>query len=87
MDNFTEKTSFEQWFSPISTEFFNKMVENLQLDHYTKKLYTSSFMKLLLFAQLHGTESLRALSDAVFQTIYNAQLGLNPLSFRNSEEG
>lgn len=53
MNNFTGKTSFEQWFSPISSKFFNEMVENLQLDYYTKKLYMAPFMKLLLFAQLH----------------------------------
>ena len=66
MDKFTRKTSFEQWISSISTELFDEMVENLRLDHYTKKLYMAPFMKLLLFAQLHGTESLRALDDAVF---------------------
>ena len=50
MDKFTRKTSFEQWFSPISTELFKEMVENLRLDYYTKKLYMAPFMKLLLFA-------------------------------------
>lgn len=81
MDNFTRKTSFEQWLSPISTELFNEMVENLQLDYYTKKLYMAPFMKLLLFAQLHGTESLRALSDAVFSDDLQKAVGFESISF------
>ena len=81
MDNFTRKTSFEQWLSPISTELFNEMVENLQLDYYTKKLYMAPFMKLLLFAQLHGTESLRALSDAIFSDDLQKAVGFESISF------
>lgn len=61
MDKFTRKTAFEQWFSLISPDFLQEQVENYQLDYYTKKLYTTSFMKLLLYAQLHETESLRAI--------------------------
>lgn len=81
MDKFTGKTSFEQWFSPISTELFNRLVEKHRLDYYTKKLYTASFMKLLLFAQLHGTESLRALSDAVFSDDLQRTVGFEAISF------
>ena len=81
MDKFTRKTSFEQWFSPISTELFKEMVENLQLDYYTKKLYMAPFMKLLLFAQLHGTESLRALADAVFSDDLQKAVGFETISF------
>lgn len=81
MDKFTEKTSFEQWFSPISSELFNEMVKRLQLDYYTKKLHMASFMKLLLFAQLHGTESLRALSDAVFSDELQNAIGFESISF------
>lgn len=66
MDKITRKTSFEQWFSPISNKLFENQVKNLYLDYYTKKLHMASFMKLLLFAQLHETESLRALSDCIF---------------------
>lgn len=66
MDKFTRKTSFEQWFSPINHPLFDELVKTHQLNRYTKKLYVASFMKLLLFAQLHEIESLRALSDAVF---------------------
>ena len=53
MDKFTRKTSFEQWFSPIHRPLFDDLVKTHQLNHYTKKLYMASFMKLLLYAQLH----------------------------------
>lgn len=29
-DDFTQKISFERWFSPISTKLFNEMIERLQ---------------------------------------------------------
>ena len=81
MDKFTRKTSFEQWFSPIHRPLFDDLVKTHQLNHYTKKLYMASFMKLLLYAQLHETESLRALSDAVFLEELKRATGLESVSF------
>ena len=81
MDKFTRKTSFEQWFSPINRPLFDDLVKIHQLNHYTKKLYMASFMKLLLYAQLHETESLRALSDAVFSEELQRATGLESISF------
>jgi len=66
MDKFTGKTSFEQWFSPISSDLIKEQVKTHQLDHYTKKLFMASFLKSLLYAQLQETESLRALSICFF---------------------
>ncbi len=66
MDKFTRKTSFEQWFSPISSTKLEELVKSHQLNYYTKKLHITSFLKLLLFAQLNETESLRAVSDTLF---------------------
>ena len=81
MDKFTRKTSFEQWFSPINRPLFDDLVKTHQLNYYTKKLYMASFMKLLLYAQLHETESLRALSDAVFLEELQRATGLESISF------
>ncbi|MEK5270162.1 IS4 family transposase [Aeribacillus sp. FSL K6-8394] len=81
MDKFTRKTSFEQWFSPINRPLFDDLVKTHQLNHYTKKLYMASFMKLLLYAGLHETESLRALSDAVFLEELQRATGLESISF------
>ena len=66
MDKITRKTAFKQWMAPISNELFAEQVQLHCLDHYTKKLHMASFMNLLLYAQLHETESLRAVSDSVF---------------------
>src|SRR5690606_31526395 len=81
MDKFTGKTSFEQWLSPINQHLLQEQVKRHQLNYYTKKLYMSSFMKLLLYAQLHETESLRALSDAVFSDELQCATGFESISF------
>ncbi|WP_130859342.1 IS4 family transposase [Gracilibacillus phocaeensis] len=81
MDKFTRKTSFEQWFSLLSSDFLQEQVENYHLDYYTKKLYMTSFMKLLLYAQLHETESLRAVSDSVFSEELQQATNLDSISF------
>ena len=81
MDKFTRKTSFEQWLSPMNRSLFDDLVKTHQLNYYTKKLYMASFMKLLLYAQLHETESLRALSDAVFSEELQRATGLESISF------
>ena len=81
MDKSTRKTSFEQWFSLISPDFLQEQVENYQLDYYTKKLYMTSFMKLLLYAQLHKTERLRTVSDSVFSEELQQATNLDSISF------
>jgi IS4 transposase len=81
MDKITRKSSFEQWLSPISSELFEEQVNAHQLDYYTKKLYMASFTKLLLYAQLHETESLRAISDCVFSEELQEASNLDSISF------
>ena len=81
MDKITRKTSFEQWASPISNELFADQVKSHCLDHYTKKLHMASFTKLLLYAQIHETESLRAVSDCVFSEELQEATNLESISF------
>ncbi|QGG52138.1 IS4 family transposase [Lysinibacillus pakistanensis] len=81
MDKFTRKTSFEQWVLPISTTQMEKLIESYQLNYYTKKLYITSFLRLLLFAQLNETESLRALSDTLFSDDLQKATNLASISF------
>ena len=81
MDKFTRKTSFEQWFSPISSTQMEKLVENHQLNYYTKKLHIASFLRLLLFAQLNETESLRAISDTLLSDDLQKATYLESISF------
>ena len=81
MDKFTRKTSFEQWLSPISSTKLEELVEAYQLNYYTKKLYIASFLKLLVFAQLNETESLRAVSDTLFSDDLQKATELESISF------
>jgi len=81
MDKFTRKTSFEQWFTPISSTKLEELVETYQLNYYTKKLHITSFLKLLVFAQLNETESLRAVSDTLFSGDLQKATNLESVSF------
>ena len=80
MDKITRKTSFGQWFSPINLQLFEEQVKTKKLDFYTKKLTTESFLKLLLFAQLHEVESLHALSDCLFDGQLQKGVDLDSIS-------
>ena len=80
MDKITRKTSFGQWFSPINLQLFEENVKTMKLDHYTKKLTTESFLKLLLYSQLHETESLHALSDCLFDDQLQISTNLDSIS-------
>lgn len=80
MDKITRKTSFGQWFSPINMKIFEDQVKTKKLDYYTKKLTTESFLKLLLFAQLHEVESLHALSDCLFDNQLQKVIDLESIS-------
>ena len=81
MDKFTRKTSFEQWLSPISSTKLEELVETHQLNTYTKKLHITAFLKLLLFAQLNETKSLRAVSDTLFSDDLQKVTELESISF------
>src|SRR5699024_12083490 len=80
MDKNTPKTSFEQWFSPLNMKLLDFQVKTLNLDYYTKKLTTESFLKLLLFAQLNEIESLHALSDSLFDDQLQKAVDLESIS-------
>lgn len=80
MDKITRKTSFGQWFSSINLQLFEENVKTMELDRYTKKLTTQSFLKLLLYSQLHETESLHALSDCLFDDQLQKSANLDSIS-------
>ncbi|MBM7714958.1 hypothetical protein JOC94_001930 [Bacillus thermophilus] len=52
----------------------------MKLDFYTKKLTTESFLKLLLFSQLHEVESLHTLSDCLFDDHFQKEIDLDSIS-------
>ena len=80
MDKNTLKTSFGKWISPINMKKLSKQVDILKQDYYTKKLTTESFLKIMLFAQLHETESLHAISDALLDEDFQKAVGFKSIS-------
>jgi len=80
MDKNTLKTSFGKWISPINMKKLSKQVEILQQDYYTKKLTTEAYLKAMLFAQLHETESLHAISDALLDEDFQEALRFESIS-------
>src|SRR5690625_1732224 len=80
MDKNTTKTSFGKWISPINTKKLFKQVDILNQDYYTKKLTTEAFLKIMLFAQLHETESLHAISDALLDEDFQKAVGFESIS-------
>src|SRR5690625_1606803 len=90
MDKNTLKTSFGKWISPINMKKLSKQVEILQQDYYTKKLTTEAYLKAMLFAQLHETESLHAISNALLDEDFQEALrfesiSVSQLSRKNNE--
>ncbi len=80
MDKNTLKTSFGKWISPLNMKKLSKQVDILKQDYYTKKLTTESFLKIMLFAQLHETESLHAISDALLDEEFQKAVGFDSIS-------
>lgn len=80
MDKNTLLSSFGKWVSPINIEKLCEQVEELKQDYYTKKLTTEAYIKLLLFAHLHETESLEAMSDALLDDELQKSLGFDSIS-------
>src|SRR5690625_4293388 len=80
MDKNTLKTSFGKWISPINMKKLSKQVDILKQDYYTKKLTTESFIKIMLFAQLHEAESLHAISDALLDEDFQKAVGFESIS-------
>jgi IS4 transposase len=80
MDKNTLLSSFGKWVSPINIQKLSEQVEECKQDYYTKKLTTDAYIKLLLFAQLHETESLQAMSDALLDEDLQKTLGFESIS-------
>ncbi|WP_405054381.1 DUF4372 domain-containing protein [Tepidibacillus marianensis] len=80
MDKNTLISSFGKWVSPINLKKLFKQVEKYKQDYYTKKLTTEAFIKHLLYAQLHESESLQAMSDALLNEDLQKTLGFESIS-------
>src|SRR5699024_2221600 len=80
MDKNRLKTLFCKWISPINFKDLTEQVQLLNQDYYTKKLTTEAYLKLMLFSQLHETESLYAMSDALLDDDLQKASGLESIS-------
>ncbi|MCU6708088.1 DUF4372 domain-containing protein [Paenibacillus sp. J5C_2022] len=80
MDNHTLLSSFGKWLAPICTKMFTTAVAERQQDKYTKKLTTTAYLKLFLFAQLKCREGLRHIADDVLCEDLQHELGLTSIS-------
>src|SRR5699024_3460023 len=80
MDKNTRKSSFGKWISPINFQKLDEQVSLSKQDYYTKKLTTASYIKIMLLAQLHETESLHAMSDAFLSEELQQELGFSSIS-------
>src|SRR5690625_3173705 len=80
MDKNTPKTSFSKWTAPINVKKLLAQVNNLEQDKYTKKLTTEAYIKLMLYAQLHETEGLEAISDALLNADFQREVGFKSIS-------
>src|SRR5690625_5178371 len=80
MDKNTLNTSFGKWISPVNMKKLSEQVDILNQDYYTKKLTTEAYLKIMLFAQLHETESLHAISDALLDKDFQKAVGFEGIS-------
>jgi IS4 transposase len=80
MDKNTLLSSFGKWISPVCFQKLSQQVKGLKQDYYTKKLKTVACIKLLLFAQLHETDSLREMSDSLIDDDLQKTLGFESIS-------
>lgn len=71
--------------APISSTKLEELVVAYPLNYYTKKLQIDSFLKLWVFAQFNETESLRAVSDALFSNDLQKATDLESISFSQLE--
>lgn len=81
MDKIIRKTTFVKWVEPISDELFVEQVQLNCLNHYIKKLHLAPFINLLLYAQLHETQSLRVVSSSVFSGDLHEATNSDSMSF------
>jgi IS4 transposase len=80
MDKDTLFSAFGKWVEPINVLHFQEKVDELQQDKYVKKLTTKAYLLLLLHAQLHEKESLRAISDGLLDEDFQEALGFESIS-------
>ena len=80
MDKHTLFTSFGKWVKPITDQLFGDGAFHAPQDLYTKKLTTTKYLLLFLYAQMQKRERLRAISDDLLMKTFQKELGLDSIS-------
>ncbi|MDE3837791.1 hypothetical protein C0966_11110 [Bacillus methanolicus] len=81
MDKNTIKTVFKEYIQPMDEKVFLKMIDQMKLDKYVKKLDSLTFTKLFIYAQLKQLDSLKKISFKVKnKKKLQKELGLKSIS-------
>jgi hypothetical protein len=81
MDNHNIKTVFKEYTKPTEMNVISKIIEEMKLDKYVKKLDSLTFIKLFIYAQLKQLSSLKAISFKVrHKKKLQKELGLKSIS-------
>ncbi|MED1440087.1 DUF4372 domain-containing protein [Aeribacillus composti] len=81
MDKNTIKTVFKEYIHPMDEKVILKMIDQMELDKYVKKLDSLTFTKLFIYAQLKQLDSLKKISFKVkHKKKLQKELGLKSIS-------
>jgi hypothetical protein len=81
MDKDITETTFNQLLVSINFNLFSKIVNELELDKYTKKLTTKRLFQILLYGQLESVSSLDSLSiDVSNKSALKKEINLDSIS-------
>lgn len=65
MDKNRTKSVFKEYIQPSDMKVISKIIEQMKVDRYVKKLDSLTFIKLFIFAQLNQLPSLKSISFKV----------------------
>ncbi|MCC2252453.1 DUF4372 domain-containing protein, partial [Virgibacillus sp. AGTR] len=65
MDKNNTKSVFKEYIQPTEMKVISKIIDQLKIDKYVKKLDSLTFTKLFIYAQLKQLSSLKEISFKV----------------------
>lgn len=77
----TTISTFDQLFKLFSIEKFQQLLDELGVDKYTKKLYTTQLIMLMAYAQLEQHRGLRDISNSLNDPNFSQAIDLEAISF------
>ncbi|MED3648806.1 IS4 family transposase [Halalkalibacterium halodurans] len=81
MDKNNTKTVFKEYIQPTDMKVISKIIDQMQVDKYVKKLDSLTFIKLFIYAQLKQLSSLKEISFKVrHKKKLQKELGLKSIS-------